>query len=84
MIEGRTVALIHGVQLRRRVVAGHPRLEIENVPGAMTPALKAAGVYVEIIQYRGRCFVPMTKDLKDAHVAILTKVLALLPPLERD
>jgi hypothetical protein len=84
MVEGRTVDLIHDIQLRRRIVAGHPRLEIENAPGSMAPALKAAGVYVEIIQHRGRLFVPMTKDLQNAHVAILTAVLALLPPVERD
>jgi hypothetical protein len=84
MIEGRAVELVHGVQLKRRLVAGHPRLEIENVPASMAPALKAAGVYVEIIQHRARLFVPMTKDLRDDHVAILAAVLDLLPPLERD
>jgi hypothetical protein len=84
MIEGRAVELVHGIQLKRRLVAGHPRLEIENVPGSMVPALKAAGAYVEIIQYSGRIFVPMTKDLSDAHVAVLAAVLELLPPIERD
>jgi hypothetical protein len=84
MVEGRAVELVHGAQLKRRVVAGHPRLEIENVPASMAPALKAVGVYVEILQHRARLFVPMTKDLRDDHVAILATVLDLLPPLERD
>jgi hypothetical protein len=84
MIEGRAVELVHGVQLKRRLVAGYPRLEIENFPASMAPALKAARVYVEIIQHRARLFVPMTKDLRDDHVAVLAAVLDLLPPLERD
>jgi len=79
MIENRTVALMHGVRLRRRLVGGRQRCEIEGAPAGMVPSLKAAGCFVEIIQYQARVFVPLDMDLSPEHVAALKRVLEILP-----
>ena len=82
MIENRTVALMHGVRLRRRLVGGRQRCEIEGAPAGMVPSLKAAGCFVEIIQYQARVFVPLDMDLRPEGIAVIRGVLALLPVLE--
>jgi len=79
MIENRTVALMHGVRLRRRLVGGRQRCEIEGATAGMVPSLKAAGCFVEIIQYQARVFVPLDMDLSPEHVAALKRVLEILP-----
>jgi hypothetical protein len=84
MIEGRDIALMHGVLLRRRRLAERWRLELEHLPPDWAPQIKAAGGFVEIIQYRARVFLPMTEELQDEHLAVLEAVLTLLPPRRRD
>jgi hypothetical protein len=84
ILEGRDVELMHGVILRRRRLAERWRLELEHLPADWAPAIKAAGGFVEIIQYRARVFLPMTEALEDAHLAVLEAVLTLLPPRRRD
>jgi predicted RNA methylase len=84
MLEGRDVELMHGVLLRRRRLADRWRLELDHLPADWAGAIKAAGGFVEIIQYRARVFLPMTEALEDAHVAVLEAVLTLLPPRRRD
>jgi hypothetical protein len=79
MIGNRTVALMHGVRLRRRLVGGRQRCEIEGATAGMVPSLKAAGCFVEIIQYRARLFVGLDMELRPEHVAALGRVLELLP-----
>jgi hypothetical protein len=80
MVEGRAVPLVHGVTLRRRRIGERWRCELENVPSGWVRELKAAGCFVEIIQYRARVFVPMTEDPDERQIGVLTKVLTLLPP----
>ncbi|SEA87219.1 strawberry notch-like NTP hydrolase domain-containing protein [Rubrimonas cliftonensis] len=82
MIGGRKIALAQDARLARRLVAGSQRCEIENAPADLARALKAAGCFVEIIQYRARVFAPVTADLEPAGVEALARVLALLPPVE--
>jgi hypothetical protein len=82
MIENRTVALMHGVRLRRRLVGGRQRCEIEGATAGMVPSLKAVGCFVEIIQYQARVFAPLDMDMKPEGIAAIRGVLALLPVLE--
>jgi hypothetical protein len=49
----------------------------------MIRALKAAGCFVEIIQYRARVFVKLDAALSADGVAALDAVLALLPPTQQ-
>ncbi len=79
MIENRTVALMHGVRLRRRLVGGRQRCEIKGATAGMVPSLKAAGCFVEIIQYQARVFAPLDMALRPEHVAALKRVLEMVP-----
>jgi predicted RNA methylase len=83
MIENRVVPLAQGASLRRRLVGQRQRCEIETPPADMIRALKAAGCFVEIIQYRARVFVKLDAALSADGVAALDAVLALLPPAPR-
>ncbi len=79
MIKNRTVELMHGVRLRRRLVGGRQRCEVEGATATMVRDLKVAGCFVEIIQYQARVFVPLDVELRPEHVAALDQVLKMLP-----
>jgi hypothetical protein len=79
MIENRTVELMHGVRLRRRLVGGRQRCEIEGATANMVRDLKAAGCFVEIIQYQARVFAPVGMEVRPEQVAALGRVLEMLP-----
>jgi hypothetical protein len=81
MVENRVVPLAQGARLKRRLVGQRQRCEIENPPADMVRALKAAGCFVELIQYRARVFVKLDQELRPEGVAALEAVLKLLPPM---
>src|SRR3546814_7070693 len=61
--EGKTVAIgaNSGLKLERRRVNGEPRLEISGFDPRSLPALKAKGCFTEIIQFKTRLFVPVSR-----------------------
>lgn len=61
--EGKTVTVggSSGLTLERRRVNGEARLELSGFDPRSLPALKAKGCFTEIIQFRTRLFVPVSR-----------------------
>ena len=61
--EGKTVMVggNSGLTLERRRVNGEPRLELSGFDPRSLPTLKAKGCFTEIIQFRTRLFVPVSR-----------------------
>src|SRR3546814_14696859 len=62
-LEGKTVMVggNSGLTLERRRVNGESRLELSGFDPRSLPALKAKGCFTEIIQFRTRVFVPVSR-----------------------
>lgn len=61
--EGKTVALggNTGLTLQRRRVNGESRFELSGFDPRSLPALKAQGCFTEIIQFKTRMFIPVSR-----------------------
>ena len=61
--EGKTVMVggSSGLTLERRRVNGEPRLELRGFDPRSLPTLKAKGCFTEIIQFKTRLFVPVSR-----------------------
>ena len=68
-----TLSLLGGYQLRRSLVMGQPRLELNSASGTALPALKAMGCFTEVIQWKTRVFIPVDGT------EVLVRVLAEYP-----
>jgi len=66
-----SLSLISGIQLRRSLVMGQPRLELIGVGASALAEFKAMGCFTEIIQWKTRLFVPTNSS--DVLSAILEK-----------
>ena len=77
--EGRRIGLAHGAALKLRRGGDGNRIEVENAPAPLMASLKAAGCFTEIIQWRTRVFVPFDPAAREDSIAIIEKVLAILP-----
>jgi hypothetical protein len=72
---GSTITLNSGMALRRRLVMGQPRIELEGFTDGMVDRLKALGLMSEIISWKLRMFVPIRDDGPN----ILAKVMERHP-----
>jgi predicted RNA methylase len=59
---GSTLQLTDGLSVRRSLVMGLQRMEVVGADRAALPALKAAGMRTEIINYQTRLFIPVGDD----------------------
>jgi len=61
--EGKTVAIGNntGLTLQRRRVNGESRLELSGFDPRSLPTLKAQGCFTEIIQFKTRMFIPVSR-----------------------
>lgn len=64
-----TLGLITGLQLRRSVVMGQPRLELTGVIGSALQEMKSIGYFTEVIQWKTRLF--LSVDAPDVLAALL-------------
>ena len=58
MDQRNSLSLINGIQLRRSLVMGKPRLELSGVEASSLAEFKAMGCFTEMIQCKTRLFVP--------------------------
>ena len=77
--EKRRIGLAHGAALKLRRVGAGNRIEVEDTPVPLLDSLKAAGCFTEIIQWRTRVFVPFNPEAQEGSLAVIEKVLAILP-----
>jgi hypothetical protein len=73
--KGATITLDGDLVLRRRLVMGRQRIELEGFTDGMVDRLKALGLMSEIISWKLRMFVP----IGDEGPNILTKVMERHP-----
>jgi len=75
-MEGRTILdLAEGLQLRRVRVMGRHRIELSGFNDTMRDRLRTYGLFIEIISWKLRMFVPTDK----AGIEVLAKVLEHYP-----
>jgi hypothetical protein len=76
--QGATLALAEGLTLRRRLVMGLKRIELEGFSDEMVDRLKALGLMSEIIAWKLRLFVPVGDSGKHSFAKVMDRF-----PLER-
>lgn len=65
-----SLTLISGIQLRRSLIMGQPRLELVGFEASSLTDFKAMGCFTEMIQWKTRLFVPLNApDILDALLA---------------
>ncbi|WP_316172276.1 strawberry notch family protein [Bradyrhizobium sp. SZCCHNRI3037] len=73
--DGHVIDLAEGLQLRRARVMGTNRIELSGFSDALRDALRAYGLFGEIISWKLRMFVPT----EEGGVAVLARVLDRFP-----
>ena len=73
MVARTTLSLLGGMELRRSLAIGQPRLEVIDAPASHLPEMKAIGCLTEVIQWKTRVFIPT------GTTEVLSRVLAKYP-----